>query len=578
MIDLPDSKLNLVTLRNKGFPFVLALQAFLGSFQLLEALKVGYYPMIHRSTNLVSFEIGVSLMVPLMVLMLFWVASGIRKGVRRYLVVPVVGLLFYPIWGLEVCVGVVSLLAVVGGLWDRRCFGSFLVGIFGLLSLVEGLALLHWVFFVPLGWVSPAMGVAGLEMGLFYISGYIAPLLILGFLCIWFLKPIADWSRGVDSSSEGVVEKKVVRVLDRSAYFLLALVLLSVFVAYYPYLPSINPDGRAVGVDYHHYVAAASLVEGNLSQALSVMGGSRPMIFLLISGFQRIFKGDISATVKFLPVLLNPLLVLSVFFLGLEMFLEDEVALWAGFFTLFGIQVTVGMYSYFLTNMLGLSLILFSLAFLLRALRCGDHPSLVLSCLVGSLLVFTHPWSFVQYFVALILAAGFVLFDVGRERFFSGSWMVVVYLVSLGFSEILKIMVVPGKSGGSVVSTATEGVSGLSSFWTDSIFSFRLLYGGTISCVMLLGLSIVGIYLIKGRGFPDLLLKVLPAASSLLFFIGDEVIKTRLFYNIPLGLYAAFGFCLLIREESVDGVRRELVSFIVLSMIVYLFRSLANLV
>ena len=128
------------------------------------------------------------------------------------------------------------------------------------------------------------------------------------------------------------------------------------------------------------------------------------------------------------------------------------------------------------------------------------------------------------------------------------------------------------------MSTAIKGVSGLSSFWVDSIFSLRLLYGGTISCVVLLGLSVVGVYLMKGRGFSDQFLLVLPAVSSLLFFIGDEVIKTRLLFNVPLGLYAAFSFCLFLREERVDGVRGGLVSFVVLSMVVYLFRSLANLV
>ena len=141
--------------------------------------------------------------------------------------------------------------------------------------------------------------------------------------------------------------------------------------------------------------------------------------------------------------------------------------------------------------------------------------SFVLLC--GGLLVFTHPGSFDQYFMALVLAAGFVLFDVGWERFFSGSWMVIVYLISLGFSEVLKIMIVPEASGVFVVSTAIAGVSGLSDFWVDSIFSFRLLYGGVISCVVLLGLSILGVYRIKGRGFSDRFLLVLPAVSSLLF-------------------------------------------------------------
>lgn len=307
---------DLGVLWERGFPFVLALQAFLGSLQLLDAFSVGYYPMIHRVTSLVRFDLGVSLVVPLVVLLLFWVVWVVRGRLVGVLVFPVVGLLLYPVWGLEVCVGVASLLAVVRGLWGRRCFGHFFFGVFGLLSLVEGLALLHWVVFVPLGWASPVEGVAGLGMGLFYISGYVAPLLVLGFLCMWFLRPLVGWVRGVESSSDGVVEDKVVRVSGRSGCFFLVLVLLSVFVAFYPYLPSINPGGKAVGVEYRHYVEAAGLVEGNLGQALRVMGGSRPVIFLLISGFQRVFGSDVSVAVKFLPVLLNPLLVLSVFLWG----------------------------------------------------------------------------------------------------------------------------------------------------------------------------------------------------------------------------------------------------------------------
>jgi len=509
--------------------------------------------------------------------MFFWVGWMVRGRLVGCLVFPVVGLVLYPVWGLEVCVGVASLLAVAGGLWSRRCFGHFFFGVFGLLGLVEGLALLHWVVFVPLGWASPVERVAGLEMGLFYISGYVAPLLVLLFLCMWFLKPLFRWIRGVDPFSVSVTENTGVRVSIRSVRFLVFLVILSVFVAYYPYLPSINPEGKAVGVDYLHYVNAATLVEEDPSQALSVMGGSRPIIFVLIWGFQMLLGSDASVAVKFLPILLNPMLLLSVFFVALEVFLDDEIALWAAFFTSFGIQITVGMYSYFLTNLFGLSLILFSLGLLFRALRCGSRLSLFFSCLVGGLLVFTHPWSFDQYFAAAVLAAGLVLYDVGLERFSSEFRMVVAYLVSLCFSEVLKIVVVPKGSGISAVSTAIGMISGLSSFWSDSIFSFRLLYGGTMSSVVLLGLSVLGVYLLEGRSISNRFLLVMPVVSSFLFFVGDETIKTRLLFNLPLGMYAALGFHFLVREGRVDDFRRTLIIFVVLSMGVYVFRSFTNL-
>ena len=51
-IGLLGYEFDLGVLRERGFPFVLALQAFLGSLQLLDAFSVGYCPIIHRVTNL----------------------------------------------------------------------------------------------------------------------------------------------------------------------------------------------------------------------------------------------------------------------------------------------------------------------------------------------------------------------------------------------------------------------------------------------------------------------------------------------------------------------------------------------
>ena len=56
----------------KGFPFLLAIQSFLGSLQLFDALGVVYYPMIHRATRTVRFELGFSLVVPLLILFVLW--------------------------------------------------------------------------------------------------------------------------------------------------------------------------------------------------------------------------------------------------------------------------------------------------------------------------------------------------------------------------------------------------------------------------------------------------------------------------------------------------------------------------
>ena len=121
------------------------------------------------------------------------------------------------------------------------------------------------------------------------------------------------------------------------------------------------------------------------------------------------------------------------------------------------------------------------------------------------------------------------------------------------------------------------GLSELWKFWYDSIFGFRLRWGGAISSVVLLGLCVVGIGVLGRFGFSGMYFSVFPAVSSLLFLIGNEAIKSRLLFNVPLGLYAAYGFVWL-SERCADYFEGTLKSFVVLNVAVYLFRSLANLV
>ena len=94
-----------------------------------------------------------------------------------------------------------------------------------------------------------------------------------------------------------------------------------------------NPEGRGVGVDFPHYVRDALIVESDPSNTFRVGGGSRPLIFLVIYGFQQVLGSDASTAVKFLPVLLNPLIVISTFFLALEVFRDKEMVSWTSFFT-----------------------------------------------------------------------------------------------------------------------------------------------------------------------------------------------------------------------------------------------------
>ena len=184
------------SLAEVGFPFLLALQSVLGSLQLLDAFGPVYYPMVHRATRTVRFDLGINLLAPLLVLLVLWLGWAVWESRLRALFLVSLGLLVYPFLGIEGSLSAVSLLAAASGLWFHRRLEEFFTGVFALLGGFEALALFHWVFFVPLGLSSPLEGVAWVEMGLFYLAAYLAPLLVLPLLFMWILKPLLRWGLG----------------------------------------------------------------------------------------------------------------------------------------------------------------------------------------------------------------------------------------------------------------------------------------------------------------------------------------------------------------------------------------------
>ena len=233
-------------------------------------------------------------------------------------------------------------------------------------------------------------------------------------------------------------------------------------------------------------------------KAFSVMGGSRPLIFLALYGFQRVIGLDVNSAVRYFLVVLVPLLVLSAFFLGFQITGRKRIALWSAFFMLTGIQVTVGIYSYFLANMLALSLALFSVGLLLTALNKGSYSFLAGAILLGGFLPFVHPWTMDQFLGATGVVALFVGFDLLKNRANKVTFLMLsIYTVSMILLDASKTYLFQGVGGVQAVLTVTSRLVGLSEFWSNNIFSFRLLFGGAISNLIILMLAFVGLYFLE---------------------------------------------------------------------------------
>jgi len=484
----------------------------------------------------------------------------------------------YPFMSFEAVVSTGSLLAVAGGLWTHRRIGRYLSGVLVLLGSIEALALLHWAVFLPIGLSSSFRWYANLETGLYYLAAHLAPFLVIPLLYIWVFKLLVYW-RGGNKIEHGSFEFVDRESVSRKAIFILILSMsLGVVAALYPYLPSANTRNRNVGVDFTYYKEVLVTVESDFSQVLNTSGGSRPLIHIVTYGFRRLFGLDATDAIKYFTVFLNPLLAVSTFFLALEIFNDGWIASWAAFFTVCGIQVSVGMFSYFLTNMLALSIIFLSLGFLFRALRHVCYFSLTFASLIGFFLVFTHPWTFDQYFVVIALMAFFIWYDDSKsKRGYSKFKIVSLYLLSLVFSEILKSKLFHVYSGVSASSLAIGNIVNLNRFWYDAVFFFRRIYCGLEANIILLGLSIIALLFLKQSRISEVFLIGFLAVSSLPFLFSDAMIKSRLIYNIPIGLYTAYSFTWLIEQKNKDFIL-SLSYFVLSSMFVYFFRSMANII
>jgi len=577
----------LMRLREQFVSAVLALLFLLSVLQLLDAFEVWYHPMIHRWLYTLNFSLGFSL-VPVLLPGSFVVIVFLLRN-ERYLEVFLsssASFLINYFFGLEAAVACFSFFLVLMAL---RCFvgvSGFLTWLFGILAGLEAVSLFHWLLFLPLGLKTPLESLAELEMSLFYVASNLAPCLVLTLIFVCFLKPFNRLFERMKLVFERFEEQKS-SIFASKAIFFPFIIFFSILAAVYPYLPNVNPSGGDIGVDIRNYLETAELIESDPSQISKVWYGQRPLIHLVIFVFQKLFSLEALTVIRFLPVLLVPLMASTVYFFAGAVFNDNGIAEWASFFTVFGFPVAVGMFSYYLSNMLGLCLVFSSLGFLFRAIKGGSRVSLVLAFLFGGLVLFTHPWTFDQYFAPLILIIFIVPqsldseltgYKISRNILSRVRYIIFFFLVLLFVIELLKINVFQGYGGIAALNTLFRSLTSPQEFWYDLEYPLKERFGGLIFSIISMGLALTGILALKLRDVSEFYIWILMVATSALFLISDGVVKSRLYYNIPIGVLAALGYVTILNVISSDELKLSFSSFISLSMVVYLFRSLANII
>jgi hypothetical protein len=537
----------------------------LGLLLLVDSQRIRFIVFSHGIYQSTVISVNPVILWVTLSTVLLWILLAYLRGLGSRVLIPGLPLVAFTING-QAAVGLAALTVFVLVIHQRDVNRQVTTCLISSLGLFSAMTLLHWLVLYPHGQETVLSELALFEAKAYYLWAMLAPWAYLSLFTAFLL-------RGLQLLFSPSVEVDAPRGAP-SLLVLGVLCLLSSCLVLYTMLPGVSPGGIEAGVDFQEYVRQLQTVEGDSWMFLRVLRGERPFLFLLLHASRSLLGTGVVETLTYAPLVLNPLLVLSVYLFTWQVYRDGGRAMWASFFTVFGSTFSVAYFSYFLSNLLGLSLVLISLTLLFRALEKRGVLSLIGAILFGGLTLFTHPWTFVHYLIPLLgtlIWLGLAELRAGRMTLRSG-YLVICAVAAVAF-ELFKSQFLGLYGGVAAFRAFTSSLSDPTRYVTHLIDGTRIRFGGFMANPVIIALAFIGIFYLKYRNERDLYLILLFTATAAGFLLGAEVVKSRFIFNAPLYILAGLGLEQIF-EKGLD--RRLTVSALVLYLGAILLRSLAS--
>ncbi len=342
--------------------------------------------------------------------------------------------------------------------------------------------------------------------------------------------------------------------------------IVAVLLAYFPYRPDINPKQIPVGIDASHYIGE---IGGMLRKPLPTAaayalgfawGGSRPLFLMAVYFVASIANNNVDVVIRFLPTLMAPLLVLSAYgFVSLSTQNREKAALTA-LLTAFSPVVTVGMWAGYYANWLALVEALAFLGILLSHLQHPSYPKLALSAGLSVAILLTHLWTWI-----VVIPITFVFLISLRKqiarRFLLQAGALILFADLL--AESLKSLLVSGYSEVSTGRLVAEQISNpflsIPSFFPNVASGLVLTYDGLLANSVLLALVLVSGVTVRYRDWFERLLLFWVVLTALAFPFFDDLLQSRLVYNLPLAVMASLGLLRIILKLPLKDIEGDLI-------------------
>ena len=390
------------------------------------------------------------------------------------------------------------------------------------------------------------------------------------------------------------VLKTDISLMDKPIILFSLALFLSVLPFIYLYNPTINPKGGFIGVDMPHYNTAfkelAKVKDFGVAAWMcmtSVMGGQRPIYFLLLYTIYRGFNLSITDVIRLEPVITTLLMTVAVYFLILEWMNNKKIAGFISLFTPLGVLTVGGIYGGFYANWLAWIWITFSLGFLAEYLRLKNYLPLILSMIFSALALFTHPWFWDVYITAVFLYFISLLIETRKPRKMIkwknigiASFLAVNAIVDV-LKEWIYKMFGAYSAAVNVYSMNWIGVIWIPDFWRNLENAFMFYLAGVYNNWLLLTLSIIGVasLLIVDDDISRIFSIWIIILSLFLPFVHLEPFS-RIFLLFPYHIIYPIGLVYVLNSEYERDKTSTLLIFTLVLFIElnYVFRSLFTLI
>ena len=188
----------------------------------------------------------------------------------------------------------------------------------------------------------------------------------------------------------------------RRVFYLVPLaMLLGFLVMVIPYLPTVNPGGKPVTVDWVYYYGWLRDVDAIGLGSVLRLHMDRPLYIILLYGLVRVFHVDPLWIAVYQIFFISQLYVLASYYLGWSLG-GWRTGVYSAFLSVVSPMFLSFQYGGFQSDFFTVSIVYFALGLIARA---ESGRRLLLGFLVFDLAMFLHEWTWTQYILVLSLYA-----------------------------------------------------------------------------------------------------------------------------------------------------------------------------